>query len=119
MLLFRTLALQLEQRMPEFVGRTERNLRLALELNRQAGNWVDAEQLEAAIYMHDVGMMFLPEAWLKLAASATTNAADGAAPGLGGRPDGAHAGLGGGCTDGDAAPRNAGWRRLSLWPGQR
>ncbi|KJV33389.1 hypothetical protein VI06_01875 [Aquitalea magnusonii] len=66
MLLFRTLALQLEQRMPEFVGRTERNLRLALEVNRQAGNWVDAEQLEAAIYMHDVGMMFLPEAlWLK------------------------------------------------------
>jgi hypothetical protein len=46
MLLFRTLAFQLEQRMPEFVGRTERNLRLALELNRQAGNWVDAEQLE-------------------------------------------------------------------------
>jgi HD-GYP domain-containing protein (c-di-GMP phosphodiesterase class II) len=65
MLLFRTLAFQLEQRMPEFVGRTERNLRLALELNRQAGNWVDAEQLEAAIYMHDVGMMFLPEVWLK------------------------------------------------------
>ena len=69
MLLFRTLAFQLEQRMPEFVGRTERNLRLALELNRQAGNWVDAEQLEAAVYMHDVGMMFLPEeVWLKLGA---------------------------------------------------
>ncbi|WP_287877270.1 HD domain-containing phosphohydrolase [Aquitalea sp.] len=67
MLLFRTLAFQLEQRMPEFVGRTERNLRLALELNRQAGGWVDAEQLEAAVYMHDVGMMFLPEqVWLKL-----------------------------------------------------
>jgi HD-GYP domain-containing protein (c-di-GMP phosphodiesterase class II) len=67
MLLFRTLALQLEQRMPEFLGRSERNLKLALELNRQAGGWVDAEQLEAAVYMHDVGMMFLPEAvWLKL-----------------------------------------------------
>jgi len=66
LLLFRTLAMQLELRMPEFVGRTERNLRLALELNRQAGGWVGAEQLEAAVYMHDVGMMFLPESlWLK------------------------------------------------------
>ncbi|MBV8680455.1 MAG: Hpt domain-containing protein [Aquitalea sp.] len=67
LLLFRTLAMQLEQRLPEFVGRTGRNLKLALELNRQGGGWVDAEQLEAAVYMHDVGMMFLPEeVWLKV-----------------------------------------------------
>ncbi|WP_293766003.1 HD domain-containing phosphohydrolase [uncultured Aquitalea sp.] len=66
MLLFRTLALQLEQRMPEFVGRTERNLKLALEINRLSGGWVDAQQLQAAVYLHDVGMMFLPESlWLK------------------------------------------------------
>ena len=40
---------------------------LALDTNRAAGSPADAVQLEAAVYMHDVGMMFLPEAvWLKV-----------------------------------------------------
>lgn len=64
---FRQLALQLEARSTHFKGRTGRLLRLALETNSAAGNPVDPAQLEAAVYIHDVGMMFLPEsAWLKV-----------------------------------------------------
>lgn len=63
---FRTLAQQYESRSPHFKGRTARILQLAIETNKVAGNPVDPIQLEAAIYMHDVGMMFLPESvWLK------------------------------------------------------
>ncbi len=64
---FRTLANQFEARSDMFKGRTMRLLRLAMETNKISGNVVDPLQLEAAVYMHDVGMMFLPESvWLKL-----------------------------------------------------
>ena len=64
---FRSLALQYESRSPHFEGRTARLLHLALVTNKIAGEPVEPIQLEAAIYMHDVGMMFLPESiWLKL-----------------------------------------------------
>lgn len=64
---FSTLALQLETRSPLFSGRTGRLLRLAEETNAAAGHPVDAAQLSAAVYMHDIGMMFAPEAaWLKV-----------------------------------------------------
>ncbi|MDP3537705.1 MAG: HD domain-containing phosphohydrolase [Azonexus sp.] len=64
---FRSLAQQLESRSPLFKGRTMRILRLALETNKAGGNLVDPVQLEAAVYLHDIGMMFLPEAiWLKV-----------------------------------------------------
>lgn len=63
---FLSLAMQYEARSPLFQGRTGRILELALETNRAAGSPVDATQLEAAIYLHDVGMMLLPESvWLK------------------------------------------------------
>ncbi|MDR0997014.1 MAG: HD domain-containing protein [Zoogloeaceae bacterium] len=63
---FRTLALQFESHSPLFKGRTIRILRLALETNRLAERVVDPVQLEAAIYMHDIGMLMLPEhTWLK------------------------------------------------------
>lgn len=66
LLFFRSLALQLEQRSPLFHGRTARNLQLAHSLNEAAGKPIDPLQLEVAVYMHDVGMMFLPESlWLK------------------------------------------------------
>ena len=66
---FRRLALQLETYSPLFKGRSERLLRLALETNVRAGNPVDPAQLEAAVYLHDIGMMFLPESiWLKVGA---------------------------------------------------
>ncbi|WP_205882038.1 HD domain-containing phosphohydrolase [Leeia aquatica] len=64
---FRSLALQLESRSPLLRGRTARNLRLAQDTNREAGNLIDPVQLEAAVYIHDIGMMFLPESvWLKV-----------------------------------------------------
>jgi HD-GYP domain-containing protein (c-di-GMP phosphodiesterase class II) len=63
---FRDLALSLERRSPYITGRTARLLRLAGEVNMQAGSPIDAYQLEAAIYMHDVGMAMLPETiWIK------------------------------------------------------
>jgi hypothetical protein len=64
---FRSLAHQLETRSQLFKGRTMRILRLALETNQIADKKIDPVQLEAAVYMHDIGMMFLPESvWLKL-----------------------------------------------------
>ena len=64
---FRSLALQYESRSPLFKGRTMRILRLALETNRAGDTLVDATQLETAVYLHDIGMMFLPESnWLKV-----------------------------------------------------
>ncbi|MDR2507873.1 MAG: HD domain-containing protein [Candidatus Accumulibacter sp.] len=63
---FHSLANQLESRSERFKGRTLRLLRLALKTNEINDNAIDPVQLEAAIYMHDVGMMFLPEKiWLK------------------------------------------------------
>lgn len=64
---FRSLAMQFESRSPLFKGRTMRILRLALETNKAGDNLIDPIQLEAAVYLHDVGMMLLPEAtWLKV-----------------------------------------------------
>ncbi|MDP2793420.1 MAG: HD domain-containing phosphohydrolase [Sulfurisoma sp.] len=63
---FRTLALQFEARSKLYKGRAARLLRLALDTNIAAGSPVDATQLEAAVHLHDIGMMMLPEAvWLK------------------------------------------------------
>lgn len=65
---FQSLACQLDGRSPRFAGRTERLVRLALETNQEVGETIDPGQLEAAVYMHDIGMMFLAEAvWLKSA----------------------------------------------------
>ncbi|EXI65443.1 MAG: Cyclic di-GMP phosphodiesterase response regulator RpfG [Candidatus Accumulibacter adjunctus] len=63
---FRSLARQLDGRSPRFAGRCERLARLVLQTNQAAGGGIDPAQLEAAVYMHDLGMMFLAEAaWLK------------------------------------------------------
>jgi chemotaxis protein histidine kinase CheA len=64
---FHSLANQFEARSLLFKGRTMRILRLAMETNQLAERKIDPVQLEAAVYMHDVGMMFLPESvWLKV-----------------------------------------------------
>lgn len=66
LLFFRLLNKQYEARSPLFEGRRQRLLKLALETNEEAGTPIDPVQLEAAVYVHDVGMMFLPESlWLK------------------------------------------------------
>lgn len=62
---FRSLAMLFESRSPRFAGRTERQLKLALETNAGSNHPVDPVQLEAAVYFHDIAMMFLPEhLWL-------------------------------------------------------
>lgn len=67
LLFFQQLAHQLETYSPLFKGRSGRLLRLALDTNTRAAKPVDAAQLEAAVYLHDIGMMFLPESiWLKV-----------------------------------------------------
>ena len=58
---FHSLALMFEARSPRFQGRTERLLKLALETNAGSNQPVDPVQLEAAVYFHDIAMMFLPE----------------------------------------------------------
>jgi hypothetical protein len=64
---FRSLALQYEARSPLFKGRSKRQLLLALDTNEVAGNPIDPQQLKAAVYMHDLGMLFLAESlWLKV-----------------------------------------------------
>ncbi len=66
LLFFRLLTKQYEARSPLFKGRRQRLLQLALDTNDCAGRPIDPVQLEAAVYVHDVGMMFLPESlWLK------------------------------------------------------
>jgi HPt (histidine-containing phosphotransfer) domain-containing protein len=66
MMFFLGLALHYEAFSPLFQGRSGRQLHLALNTNAEAGNPVNPTQLEAAIYVHDIGMMFLPESvWLK------------------------------------------------------
>ena len=63
---FKSLALLFENRSPLYKGRSGRLLRLALDTNARGGKPADPVQLEAAVYLHDVGMMFLPEPlWLK------------------------------------------------------
>ncbi len=49
-----------EQRSPYWVNRSQRILNVALEINRESQLKVDPEQLEAAVYLHDFGMAFLP-----------------------------------------------------------
>ncbi|QEL64142.1 hypothetical protein OTERR_06660 [Oryzomicrobium terrae] len=63
---FRSLADRFEARSPRYAGRTERQRDLALDINADAGQPVPPAQLEAAVYLHDLGMMLLPDPlWLR------------------------------------------------------
>ena len=57
---FRSLAAPLENRSLYWRGRTARILRLTLAMNMKAGKPIEPEQLAAAVYLHDIGMAFLP-----------------------------------------------------------
>ncbi len=57
---FRDLMDRIEYCNPDWLGRGQKILKLAAEMNRTAGMPVDAVQLEAAAFMHDFGMVFLP-----------------------------------------------------------
>ncbi|WP_284155406.1 HD domain-containing phosphohydrolase [Sulfuricystis multivorans] len=63
---FALLAQRLDAVSPQFAGRNQRLLALALDTNAAAGSPVDPLQLTAAVHLHDIGMLFVPEAiWLK------------------------------------------------------
>ncbi len=62
--MFRDLAKRMDARFVYWNGRIDRTLPLLMQLNAAASKPVDAQQLEAALYMHDIGNAFLPEAVL-------------------------------------------------------
>ncbi|HAE90103.1 MAG TPA: metal-dependent phosphohydrolase [Idiomarina sp.] len=57
---FESLITHAEQRSSYWQGRAQRQLKLALIINRHAGSPVDDRQLTAACFVHDFGMSFLP-----------------------------------------------------------
>lgn len=58
---FRSLAEEVDKRHDHWQGRTEYITRLALDMNSMAGEAIDKNQLEVAIYLHDIGMGFMPD----------------------------------------------------------
>ena len=60
LLFFADLMSASEQRSPYWHGRGLRLLDLALSMNAMAGNPIEANQLAAAVCLHDLGMAFLP-----------------------------------------------------------
>lgn len=58
---FRSLAESLESRYLFWKMRSRRSLSLALSVNHFLEESVDESQLKAAIYMHDIGMLFVPD----------------------------------------------------------
>lgn len=57
---FQALATPLESRSRYWRGRSARMLQLGLDMNERAGCPVEPLQLATAIYLHDLGMAFLP-----------------------------------------------------------
>jgi HD-GYP domain-containing protein (c-di-GMP phosphodiesterase class II) len=49
------------QRIPYGKGKTERLFELAMTMNQLAGNPIKSSQLQAALYLHDLGMAFIPK----------------------------------------------------------
>ncbi len=58
--LFSELAAKLQDRSPYWRERCTRLMELVLEINAEADSPVDEPQLQAAVYLHDMGMAFLP-----------------------------------------------------------
>ncbi|WP_020406727.1 HD domain-containing phosphohydrolase [Hahella ganghwensis] len=58
---FRFLSRQIDQLSIYRKDRTQKELELCNEVNRELGMIVDQEQLEAAVLLHDLGMAFIPQ----------------------------------------------------------
>ena len=58
---FLQISLLVDQRSPYGPGRTERLFELAMTMNQLAGNPIRSSQLQAALYLHDLGMAFIPK----------------------------------------------------------
>ena len=61
---FRDLAARFNARLPYAEGRVERTLSLIQKFNAAAMRPADSLQLEAALYLHDLGLSFLPDSVL-------------------------------------------------------
>lgn len=57
---FHHLILQIESYFPFWKNRSSRILKLVTQMNQSYGYPVDHEQLKAAVYLHDIGMSFIP-----------------------------------------------------------
>lgn len=62
---FKDLSIKMERCNPDQLGRGARILLIANAMNQTAGQPVDPLQLEAAVYLHDFGMMLLPAETLR------------------------------------------------------
>ncbi len=58
---FLQMSLLLDRRNPYGPGRTERMFELGLTMNQMAGNPINTHQLQAALYLHDLAMGFMPK----------------------------------------------------------
>lgn len=58
---FLQISLLVDQRSPYGPGRTERLFELAMTMNQLAGNPIKSSQLQTALYLHDLGMAFIPK----------------------------------------------------------
>lgn len=61
LIFFQELALQLDNLIPTWEGRSIQLFDWAMKMNAIAGSPIDVTQFSAAIYMHDFGMSLLPE----------------------------------------------------------
>ena len=66
---FMQLSLLVDQRNPYGTGRTERLFELAMTMNQLAGNPIRSSQLQASLYLHDIGMAFVPKGMVSKASS--------------------------------------------------
>lgn len=70
---FMQLSLLVDQRSPYGPGRTERLFELAMTMNQLAGNPIPSSQLQTALYLHDIGMAFIPRRMMIKASSLSKN----------------------------------------------
>lgn len=63
---FQELALQIDNQLPSWEGRSIQLFDWAMKMNRLAGTPIDELQFAAAVYLHDLGMTLMPsELWRK------------------------------------------------------
>lgn len=68
---FMQLSLLVDHRSPYGPGRTERIFELAMTMNQLAGNPIRSSQLQTALYLHDLGMAFVPRSMVNKASALT------------------------------------------------
>jgi response regulator RpfG family c-di-GMP phosphodiesterase len=66
---FLQMSLLLDSRSPYGPGRTERMFELGLTMNKIAGDPINTYQLQAAIYLHDLAMGFMPKGMVSKASA--------------------------------------------------